>query len=60
MYIVTLTNNGEKFFLRGTTWAFARERANEFATEQAARDAITKAAKFMKSAMVKRAEVVAV
>jgi hypothetical protein len=45
--IVTCENDGVKFFLRGTTWAFSRERANEFPTREDAEKAITKAKPFM-------------
>lgn len=47
MFIVTVENNGMKFWLRGTTWAFHRDRANEFASHEAAQTAIDKAKQFM-------------
>ena len=60
MYMVTLTNNGETFFLRGTTWAFHADRAFQYETEGAARTALDKARQFMKPAMFKLAKIVAV
>lgn len=47
MFIVTVNNQGQQFWLRGTTWAFHAERANQFATEQDAIKAAKKAEKFM-------------
>ena len=47
MFIVTVNNQGQQFWLRGTTWAFRAERANQFDTEQAAIAAAKKAEKFM-------------
>lgn len=46
-FIVTVENQGEKFWLRGTTWAFVADRANVFTTEAEAKAAATKAEKFM-------------
>lgn len=46
------------YFLRGTTWTFRRERAQEFGTEKAAREALAKAAKFMPASSAKRAEII--
>lgn len=60
MFIVTLENHGQPFYLRGTTWAFSPERAQQFATEAEARAQLEKARKFMKAAMFKRALVEAV
>ena len=37
-YLVTVTNQGNQFWLRGTTWAFHADRANLFDTEQQARE----------------------
>jgi len=46
MFVVTTVNQGQLFWLRGTVWAFQRERATEYATEQAACEAVVASAKF--------------
>jgi len=46
-YIVTVENQGQRFWLRGTTWAFSVDRANRFPSEDAAKAAAVKAEKFM-------------
>jgi len=55
MFIVTVLNNGTKWPLRGTVWAFDMSRAQLFETEAEARAALEKARKFMKPAIYKRA-----
>ena len=57
MFIVTVTNQGQQFWLRGTTWAFHADRVNQFQSEQAARDALEKARKFMKPSLFKLCQV---
>ena len=52
-YIVTVSNKGQQFWLRGTTWAFHADRANVFATESEAKAAAVKAEKFMAPAIRK-------
>ncbi len=52
-YIVTVTNKGQQFWLRGTTWAFHAERADVFSSEQDAIAAARKAEKFMAPAIRK-------
>jgi hypothetical protein len=47
VYQVTVINNGIKFWLKKTTWAFSAERGDRFETIQNAIEAITKAQKFM-------------
>jgi hypothetical protein len=47
MFIVTVTNQGQQFWLRGTTWAFHADRANQFPTQEAATLAAMKAEQFM-------------
>jgi hypothetical protein len=54
MFIATLQNNAITFYLRGTTWAFSANRADQFETEEGVKAAIEKAAKFMKKSMVKK------
>jgi len=51
MWIVTVQNKGEKFWLRGTTWAFNLDRANKFETREAAAEAAKRAEKFMAPAI---------
>lgn len=55
MFIVTLTNNGQQFWLRGTTWAFGRERAQEFTSLGRAQEALLTAKPFMKAGLYKKA-----
>lgn len=54
-YIVTVEHNGEKWPLRGTTWAYSMERAQRFETREAAQAALLKAKPFMKAATYKKA-----
>jgi hypothetical protein len=53
-YIATVTNDGTAFYLRGTTWAFDKARANLFDSKEAALGAVEKARKFMKPSLVKK------
>jgi len=55
MIIVTVENEGNKFYLRGTTWSFSQDRASQFADAQAAQAGLERARKFMKPALYKRA-----
>jgi len=55
MYAVTIVNQGNKFWLKGTTWAFSLERAQQFPTEESARNQLEKAKKFMKPSLYKTA-----
>ena len=58
MFIITLENDGNTFYLRGTTWAFDRDRANLFETSEAAHVAIEKAKKFLaKKSLYKKIKV---
>lgn len=54
--VVTVVNEGTRFWLKGTTWAFRLERADRFPSTDAAFAAIKRAAKFHKAAVMKRAE----
>jgi hypothetical protein len=54
-FIVTLTHNGQIWPLRGTVWAFSMDRAQEFATREAAQAQLDKAKPFMKAAQYKAA-----
>lgn len=47
MFQVTLENDGQTFYLRGTTWAFSKDRGNVFETSEQAHAAIEKAKKFL-------------
>jgi hypothetical protein len=46
-FVVTLTNMGNVFFLRGTVWVFYKDRASVYATEAQAQEALNKAKPFM-------------
>ena len=56
-FVVTVENMGNKFWLRGTTWAFSQERADVFETEAAAKASAVKAEKFMAPAIKRRYKV---
>ena len=58
MFIVTVENMGSTFFLRGTVWAFAADRAQLFSDREEATFALQKARKFMKAAIFKKARIV--
>jgi hypothetical protein len=60
MFIVTVTHNGQKWPLRGTIIAFDMERAQKFATREAAQMAIEKARKFHKASVMKTAKIEAI
>lgn len=60
MFIVYVENMGNKFWLRGTTWAFSAERADQFETETAAKIAATRAEKFMAPAIKRKYKIEAV
>ena len=45
--VVTVVNQGTRFYLRGTTWAFHLDQANVFPDTDTARAAARKAEKFM-------------
>jgi hypothetical protein len=56
LVVVTVVNEGVRFWLKGTTWSFSLDRAQRFDTTEAAFAAIEKAKKFNKAAVMKRAE----
>lgn len=56
-YTVKLTNMGVAYWLRGTTWTSAFDRASVFATEAAAQAALDTAKQFMKPATRKLARI---
>ena len=59
-YIVTLDHNGETWPLRGTVWAYAMDRAQVFASQEAAREALDRAKKFMSAKQYRAAKIVPV
>lgn len=54
--VVTVVNQGQRFWLKGTTWSFSLDRADRYPTTHAAFAAIEKARKFNKASVMKRAE----
>lgn len=54
-HIVRTVNDGQPFYLRGTTWSFHLDRAQQFETTEAARAALERAKPFMKSRAYKAA-----
>lgn len=53
MIVVTVMNGGFKWYLKGTTWTSALERADKFDEVMVAMSAVVKAKKFMKPALFK-------
>ena len=60
MFIVTVTNNNETYFLRGHIWAFRASRAFEYDSEPDALIALALARPYMAPAIYKAAQVVEV
>lgn len=58
MIIATVENMGQTFYLKGTTWAFHRDRASEFATIVEAKAACDRAARFMPKSAAKKIKIV--
>ena len=58
MYIVTTTNLGQTFWLRGTTWSFTIERADKFATRELAQSALDRAAVFAHKRIIKASRII--
>lgn len=54
--VVTVVNQGQRFWLKGTTWSFSLDRADRFPSTDAAFAAIARASKFNKASVMKRAE----
>lgn len=54
-FVVTVTHNGNRVPLRGTVWAFSMDRAQHFATREAAQAQLDKARQFMKATIYKKA-----
>lgn len=57
-FIVEVQNNGETFWLGGTVWRFAKERATLHDTTEAAQAALDKAKKFMAAKIYRAAKIV--
>lgn len=60
MFIVTVSKNGEDYFLRGTVWVFRLARAFEYDSEPDARIALALARPYMPPAIYKAAQVIEV
>jgi hypothetical protein len=60
MFIVKITNAGGDYFMRRSIWTGDIDRADRFATREAAQTALTSNRKFTKPAMFKAARVVEV
>jgi hypothetical protein len=54
VYVVTVENGGQTYFLKDTTWSFSIDRADGFETIEAAAQATLKAHQFMKPALRKK------
>jgi hypothetical protein len=58
MFQVTVINQGNTFWLRGTTWAFHAERGTVFESREAAQAALDKAKQFMAARIYKAARII--
>ena len=58
MYIVTVSKNGEDYFLRGHVWACLAARAFEYDDEPTARIALALARPYMPANVYKAARVI--
>jgi hypothetical protein len=54
---VTVENNGQTFYLRGTTWAFHADRADVFFGIVEAKAAADRAARFMPKALARKMKI---
>jgi hypothetical protein len=54
--VVTVVNEGARFWLRGTTWAFSLDRADRFPSVVEADLAIERAYRFNKAKVMRRVE----
>ena len=52
-YIVRIRNGHYDYYLRGTTWAYSKERGFRFDSEEEAKAALVAAKKFTKPALYK-------
>lgn len=59
MYIAKVNSEGNEYFLRGTAWAFQKDRATIYPDRVTADAAVEKAAKFMNKRLAKKVEIVA-
>jgi hypothetical protein len=57
-YVVRVTIPGGDFWLRSTIWTSMEDRADNFTTSEAAKEALVKAKKFMRPAVFKAARIV--
>ena len=60
MYVVTVVNMGNQFWLRSTTWASYIDRADKFESVGLAQAAIDRAAKFMAPKIRKSLKIVSI
>lgn len=58
MFMVTVENQGNTFWLKATTWAFQKERGDTFATKEDATAAIERAKQFMVPAIRRKVQIV--
>lgn len=57
-FIVEFENNGQLYWLGGTVWRFAKERATLHDTREQAQAALDKAKKFMAAKVYRAARIV--
>lgn len=57
MFIATVENKGSTFYLKGSTWAFHVDRAQQFDTREAVEAGIAKAVKFMPKSLAKKIKI---
>ena len=56
-YVVISHNQGNQFWLRGTTWDFHADRADKFASKEAADTALVRASRFNHQKIIARASI---
>lgn len=58
-YVAKITNNGEEYWLKGTTWTFTTTRADKFDSIEKAQAGLERARKFTQPKLFKTASILA-
>lgn len=56
--MITVVNDGQRFWLGGTVWRFRKERADTYCSKPQADIALAKARQFMKPAVFNAAKII--
>lgn len=54
MFVVTVENNGAKFWIKGTIWSMSKDRADKFQDKEEALKAFERAKKFMRGSIIRK------